>query len=335
MIRLNNITKRYKHHVALDNVSLHVPKGIIYGVIGESGAGKSTLVRCINLLEAPDSGQVIVDNKNITELKSNTLRQSRRKIGMIFQHFNLLNSRTVYGNIAFPLELIGWSKAKIEITVQPLIKLTGLENKVSQFPSQLSGGQKQRVAIARALASEPDILLCDEATSALDPNTTKSILNLLKDINKRTGITIVLITHEMDVARTICDHVAVMAKGKVIENNSVEQIFLNPQQPITQQFVHSVTQTKQITEDQSKEYQYPLLHITFVDQVASEPLITMTARQFSVDFNILHGDIEMINDKNMGFLLVKLIGEKHNTSKALEFLLQNNNINVEVISHGK
>ena len=340
MIYLKNITKYYNDCTALNDVNLHIPAGRIYGIIGESGAGKSTLVRCINLLEAPDTGQVIVNNQDLTQLKGQELRDCRRNIGMIFQHFNLLSSRTVFDNIAFPLELIGQNKSQIKEAIMPLIELTGLSDKVHHYPSQLSGGQKQRVAIARALASQPKILLCDEATSSLDPNTTKAILSLLKDINQRLGITIIIITHEMDVARAICDNVAVMAQGKIIEDNRVEQIFLNPKSELAQQFVHSVTHGKNsdnkhqgYTQDASSGG-HPLLRLAFVGEQASAPIITQTAKKFGVDFSILHGDIETINGKSMGFLLVKLIGPEDQTDQALTFLREQQ-LTVEVIGYAQ
>ena len=328
MIYLKNLTKKYGGFTALDNVSLHIPKGSVYGVIGASGAGKSTLIRCINLLEMPDRGSVVVDGVEMTTLAAHDLRAARHNIGMIFQHFNLLNSRTVYGNISLPLELKGLSRTDIKNTITPLIELTGLNGKAHQYPSQLSGGQKQRVAIARALASQPEVLLCDEATSALDPNTTKNILALLDDINKRLGITIVLITHEMNVARMICDNVAVMSNGRIVENNHVEQIFLNPQEDITQQFVRSVTHEKSPTgsEDIFSKDPFPgglpVIRLVFIGHQAMSPIITRTAREFDIDFSILCGDIQTVNNKSMGFLQVKLIGPEEKIAHALHFLRQ-------------
>jgi len=237
MIQLNNISKSFEVKAvridALKDISLSIEKGEIFGVIGASGAGKSTLIRCVNLLERPDSGQVIIENDDLMSLSSTGLMLKRRKIGMIFQHFNLLSSRTVYGNISFPLELEGKSKEFISQKVLELLRLVGLEVKADVYPANLSGGQKQRVAIARALANDPYILLCDEATSALDPATTKSILKLLKKINKQLDLTILLITHEMDVIKSICDQVAVLDHGELIETGPVESIFANPQETTT------------------------------------------------------------------------------------------------------
>ena len=240
MIKLSNITKVFQQGnrtiQALNNVSLHVPAGQIYGVIGASGAGKSTLIRCVNLLERPTEGSVLVDGQELTTLSESELTKARRQIGMIFQHFNLLSSRTVFGNVALPLELDNTPKDEVKRRVTELLSLVGLGDKHDSYPSNLSGGQKQRVAIARALASNPKVLLCDEATSALDPATTRSILELLKDINRRLGLTILLITHEMDVVKRICDCVAVISNGELIEQDTVSEVFSHPKTPLAQQF---------------------------------------------------------------------------------------------------
>ena len=243
MIELNNVTKTFhKQHgavTALSGLSLEVARGEIFGVIGSSGAGKSTLIRCVNLLERPTSGKVIVDGQDLLQLSSRRLAQERRHIGMIFQHFNLLSSRTVYGNVAFPLELSHTPKEEINGRVAELLALVGLQNKQFDYPANLSGGQKQRVAIARTLATNPKVLLCDEATSALDPETTRSILALLKDINRRFRITILLITHEMNVVRAICDKVAIISEGKLIEQGAVNEVFSNPRTELTRNFITS------------------------------------------------------------------------------------------------
>ena len=241
MIELKNVSKVfYKHKApvnALSDVSLAVSAGEIFGVIGSSGAGKSTLIRCINLLERPTSGQVIVNGQVLSALGARQLVLARRDIGMIFQHFNLLSSRTVFSNIAFPLELSHTPKPEIDRRVRELLALVGLEDKIHDYPVSLSGGQKQRVAIARTLASSPKVLLCDEATSALDPETTLSILSLLKDINRRFRITILLITHEMNVVRAICDRVAVISEGRLIEQGLVREVFSHPQAELTRRFI--------------------------------------------------------------------------------------------------
>ena len=245
MIELKNISKQFevkgKKITALDNVSLEVPQGTIYGVIGASGAGKSTLIRCVNLLERPTIGQVIVDGQDLTAMSDKDLILARRNIAMIFQHFNLLSSQTVFENVALPLRLNNTPKDQVEKKVNELLELVGLTERKDVYPSNLSGGQKQRVAIARALASNPKVLLCDEATSALDPATTQSILQLLKDINKRLGLTILLITHEMEVVKRICDRVAVIDKGELIETGSVSEIFSNPKTALAQKFIQSTS----------------------------------------------------------------------------------------------
>ena len=309
MIELKNLTKVFDPGgvKAIDGVNLTVSEGTIYGVIGSSGAGKSTLIRCVNLLERPTAGQVLVGGRDLTALEEKALRQARRSIGMIFQHFNLLSSRTVYDNVALPLELAGANRQEIEQAVQPLLEMTGLADKRNSYPAQLSGGQKQRVAIARALASKPQVLLCDEATSALDPQTTRSILALLKDINRRLKITILIITHEMEVVKSICDRVAIMSHGKVIEENDVEQFFLNPRTELAKEFVRSAIHEKPVTEIEARFQAKPsagarpVVRLTFVGQDVVQPLITRAARQFNTDFNILQADIETVNEKAMGF----------------------------------
>ncbi|MCX7745394.1 MAG: ATP-binding cassette domain-containing protein [Clostridia bacterium] len=241
MIRIENLSKTYitpqSSIKAIENINLQIQKGDIFGIIGFSGAGKSTLVRCINRLEEPDSGAIFIGDKEITAMNKKELRFARRKIGMIFQQFNLLDSKTVYQNIAFPLEVAGCHKKRIQSRVEEILELVELTEKINAYPSQLSGGQKQRVGIARALANEPDVLLSDEATSALDPLTTYSILELLKDINKKLNLTIVLITHELDVLRHICSNMAVLEYGKIVEKGSVEKLFLNPESETAKQFV--------------------------------------------------------------------------------------------------
>ncbi|MFK0573687.1 methionine ABC transporter ATP-binding protein [Endozoicomonas sp.] len=345
MIELKNLTKVFAaggtEVKAIDGVSLTVPEGTIYGVIGSSGAGKSTLIRCVNLLEKPTSGQVLVDGQDLTLLSEKALRQARHNMGMIFQHFNLLSSRTVYDNVALPLELAGASKVEIEQAVLPLLELTGLDTKRNSYPAQLSGGQKQRVAIARALASKPKVLLCDEATSALDPKTTRSILSLLKDINRQLKITVLIITHEMEVVKTICDRVAIMSFGKIIEENEVEQFFLNPQTELAKEFVRSAIHEKPVSEieasfqSEPSEGARPVVRITFVGQGVVQPLITRAARQFNTDFNILQADIETVNEKVMGFLMVEIMGESEGIEQSLQFLKGSleETVQVEVVGY--
>lgn len=306
MIKLTHISKVFQQGsrtiTALSDVSLHVPAGQIYGVIGASGAGKSTLIRCANMLERPTSGQVLVDDQDLTTLSEGQLTRARRQIGMIFQHFNLLSSRTVYGNIALPLELDNTSRADIKKRVNELLDLVGLTDKQDAYPANLSGGQKQRVAIARALASNPKVLLCDEATSALDPATTRSILELLKDINRRLGLTILLITHEMDVVKRICDQVAVISEGKLIEKDSVSEVFSHPKTPLAQQFIQS-TLHLDIPEDYAKRMSpeptvdhVPLLKLEFTGKSVDAPLISQAVRRFNIDIGILSSQMDYRNN---------------------------------------
>ena len=297
MIKLNNITKIFtlpdKKLTALDNVSLHVPKGQICGVIGASGAGKSTLIRCVNLLERPTHGAVIIDDVDLTQLSDTELVKTRRQIGMIFQHFNLLTSRTVFENVALPLELENKSKAEIQEKTTALLALVGLSDKHNVYPANLSGGQKQRVAIARALASDPKVLLCDEATSALDPATTQSILKLLKEINRTLGITILLITHEMEVVKRICDQVAVIDKGRLIEQGTVSEIFSNPKTELAQEFISStfhITLPEEYLENLSDTPKhaksYPIIKFEFTGRSVDAPLLSQASKKFGVELSI-------------------------------------------------
>ena len=335
MIHLKNITKHFGDYTALTNISLKIDKGKIFGIIGASGAGKSTLLRCINLLEKPCEGEVYINNNNIMQFSDKQLRDCRKKISMIFQHFNLLTNETVYNNIALPLKIRGLTRKKINEIVTPILSYTNLKDKTDKYPAFLSGGEKQRVAIARALVNEPEVLLCDEATSALDPNTTKSILDLLKDINSRLGVTIILITHEMDVVKSICDEVAVIHDGKIVEKNTIDKIFLQAKDEITKKFIRSVTHEK-ITPDNLNELLInqndtnSLFRLTFTSSKVTSPIITIAARKYDVDFNILHGDIETISNQSMGFLLVNISGTQEKKEKALNFL-KSEDVNVEVI----
>lgn len=343
MIDLVNVGKTYHSKNgdihALKDVNLHVDKGDIYGIIGLSGAGKSTLVRCINMLEVPSSGQVFVDDKEMTSLNSIQLRKARQKIGMIFQHFNLLACRTVYDNIAFPLEIQGLDKATIKSKVNPLLDLVGLADRSHHYPSQLSGGQKQRVGIARALASDPKVLLCDEATSALDPQTTESILTLLRDINKRLHLTIVMITHQMQVVREICDKVAVIENGEIIEQGTMLSIFTNPQTATTKEFVNSIQNTKLPDMIQkmnlAKAYtegSHPLVRLSFIGESAGEPVISTLIKKYDVEVNILVANLESIEDTPYGTLLVELSGTKEKLHTAMQYL-QEKDLRIEVIGY--
>lgn len=341
MIEVEHLTKVYrlgdKEVVALQDVTLTVPQGQIYGVIGLSGAGKSTLIRCINMLERPDYGKIRIGGVEITSLRGKTLREQRRKIGMIFQHFNLLWSRTVFGNVAFPLEIAGVPRAEIRERVNELLDLVGLRDKADAYPAQLSGGQKQRVGIARALANRPAVLLSDEATSALDPQTTKSILQLLRDINARLGLTILLITHEMNVIKEVCDQVAVIEHGRIVESGPVLEVFTNPQTETARNFLKGITvlDLPEAVRKRSITLERPglaakILSISFLGESAGEPVISTLVRQFNVDANILYGNIDQIHDIPFGTLVVELIGTKNSLEKALAYL-KGRRLKVEVL----
>lgn len=331
MIELQHIDKVY--HTAsgdlhaLKDINLTINEGEIFGIIGLSGAGKSTLVRCINMLEKPTSGKVMVDGQEMTALGEEQLRKARQNMGMIFQHFNLLSSRTVFGNIAFPLEIQGMDKAAIQKKVEPLLDLVGLKDRADHYPSQLSGGQKQRVGIARALASDPKVLLCDEATSALDPQTTESILNLLRDINKRLHITIVMITHQMNVVKEICDRVAVIENGEIIEQGSMVDIFTNPQKATTKEFVASIQHNdlpdfvKKL--DIHKDYKAgdkALVSLSFIGDSAGEPIVSVLIKDYDTNVNILTANIETLQDTPFGTLLIEVEGDEDHLKKALDYL---------------
>lgn len=344
MIKITDLEKTYtavggRKVTALRGVNLHVAKGEIFGIIGESGAGKSTLVRCMNMLERPTKGTVVVDGEDLTQMNDARLRQARKDISMIFQHFNLLSSRTVFDNVAFPLELVGKKKDEIEAKVMPLLELVGLADKRNQYPSQLSGGQKQRVGIARALASDPKVLLCDEATSALDPQTTKAILKLLKDINAKLHLTIVLITHEMNVIKEICDRVAVIAGGNIAEEGSVVEVFMNPQADITREFISTVIshELPAILADVELKDEYVsgskvVLRLSFVGDSADEPVMSRLIRDKGVDVNILYGNVDQIQNTSYGTLIIELSGEDADIKASLDYL-HNINLGVEVLGY--
>ncbi|MBS4213525.1 MULTISPECIES: methionine ABC transporter ATP-binding protein [Neobacillus] len=336
MIEIKNLTKVYKTKKGevkgVDNVSLTVKEGEIFGIVGYSGAGKSSLLRCINLLERPTSGSITVDGTDLTSLKGEQLRSSRLKIGMIFQHFYLISQKTVYENISFSLKAANYPKDQVKQRVEELLKMVGLSDKRDVYPSQLSGGQKQRVGIARALANNPKVLLCDEATSALDPTTTKSILNLLKKINKELNITIVLITHEMDVVKEICSRMAIMQDGKVIEDGSVYDIFANPQAALTKEFIESVV-TLEIPEVILNGCEGPIVKVTFRGKVAGEGVISDTLQQFNLKGNFLHGSIEYIQELPLGIFIMELKGQKQEIEKALQYI-ENRAAQVEVLRNG-
>ncbi|KFB98803.1 ATP-binding component of an ABC superfamily methionine transporter [Trabulsiella guamensis ATCC 49490] len=340
MIVLRNISKIFDHGkapiTAVDNVSLSIEQGQIYGIIGYSGAGKSTLIRLLNGLEKPTAGSVTINGHDISAAKGEALRQARLKISMVFQHFNLLWSRTVSENIAFSMQIAGTPKAEIRSRVAELIELVGLTGRENAYPSQLSGGQKQRVGIARALANSPDVLLCDEATSALDPQTTDQILDLLLDINRRFSLTIVLITHEMHVVRKICDRVAVMENGRVVEEGDVLSVFTHPQQPITRQFVRQVSQYAEeeaFNQELASDLTGHVIRLTFTGHSTHKPVVGELTLRYGLPFNILHGKMNQTAHGVFGQLWVHVNATQDQLSNILADL-QQSGIESEVIKHG-
>ncbi|ENW89521.1 MULTISPECIES: methionine ABC transporter ATP-binding protein [Acinetobacter] len=330
MIEFKNISKHYQLKGqtirALDQVNLQIPDGSIFGIIGYSGAGKSTLIRLINLLERPNEGQVIINNTDFTALSAKALRQERANIGMIFQHFNLLQTKTVAANIEMPMKLLGWSAAEREKRLNELLEFIDLKHKKDAYPDELSGGQKQRVGIARALANHPKILLCDEATSALDPQTTQSVLELLKKINREQGITIVMVTHEMDVIESVCDYVAVMEHGQVIETGSTLDIFSQPQHPTTKNFIQTVLQQQlpvNILNNLENQNQHSIYCLKFLGKSAQETVIQAVIKQFDLSLNILFANMTEINGAVIGQMFIQLLGDPAIIQQALQFLEQN------------
>ncbi|MDR0615587.1 MAG: ATP-binding cassette domain-containing protein [Synergistaceae bacterium] len=323
---------------ALRDVSLEIENGSIYGIIGRSGAGKSTLIRCVNLLERPTAGRVFINGVEMTSLKEAKLRAARRKIGMIFQSFNLLANRTAFGNIAFPLELERWTRQDIADRVHEIAALVGITDKLDQYPSQLSGGQKQRIGIARALANRPDLLLSDEATSALDPQTTKSVLTLLKDINDKLGLTVILITHEMDVIKEICDSVAVLDSGEIVEEGPVLKIFTAPIKSVTKELLAHVLRTRlpdslaglEFTRERGNRQADVLLRLSFFGNVAAQPIISDIVRKFDVDVNILAAQLDHVRTTPYGTIVVQLSGGDR--EEAIEYLLDLN-LKAEVMGY--
>ena len=364
MIELSHISKTYiapdKNVIALEDVNIRVEAGQVYGIVGYSGAGKSTLVRCINFLERPDAGSIRIDGFGTIEVRDgnafytpesggqavrlteNHLKTLRRDLGMIFQHFNLLDRNTVFDNIAYPLKYTGRSKEEIRARVLELLELVDLRDKVNAYPSELSGGQKQRVAIARALANNPKILLSDEATSALDPDATESILKLLKDLNRKLNLTIVLITHEMAVVKSICDRVAVMENGHVVEEGDVYEVFSNPQQPITKKFVNTSSGMGQINrlirENSSVlDPDATLVQCTFSKESVGEALVSDVSRRFGVNVNIILGNVELLRGNPLGGLVVLIDGEeekRREKRRAVIEYLRAHDVRVEVIARG-
>ena len=336
MISLRNIVKTFPGNGsavhAVQDVTLDVRRGEIFGIVGFSGAGKSTLVRCINLLEKPTEGQVVVDGVEMSRLKGKALNRERRKIGMIFQQFNLFATRTVFDNVAFPLRHTGLTKGQIREKVLSLLRYVELEEKADAYPSQLSGGQKQRVAIARALATDPKVLLCDEATSALDPITTTSILKLLKKLNRETGITMVVITHQMQVVKELCQRVAVMENGRVVEEGDVFDIFAWPKQPVTRSFVASAGEVApEEAQLQAGADEY-VIRLKFFGHSANDAVISQVSRRFGVDMNILSGSIEMIDGRPLGQMAVRMSGTEKKLQDVLGYLKEIR-VEAEVTQH--
>lgn len=343
LIEVKHVSKDFQGKgnqiTAVNDVNFKINSGDIFGIIGYSGAGKSTLVRLLNGLEEPTSGEIIVNNQDITKFSGKQLRNFRKKVGMIFQHFNLLWSRTVLENILLPLEINGVSKETRVKKANELIELVGLSGKENAYTSQLSGGQKQRVGIARALANDPDILLCDEATSALDPRTTDEVLNLLLDINKKLNLTIVLITHEMHVIRKICNRVVVMDNGKVVEEGNILDIFQHPQEEITRTFVtQEVAPERQEIEPIIQQYvkEQPdckIMSLSFHGEQSKQPVVSHIIREFNLDLSVIQGNIQQTQEGSMGSLLVQISGLDSDFDKALNYL-QETHIETEVFYRG-
>lgn len=343
MIELIDVSKSFPSSNgkvnAVKDVNINIKKSEVFGIIGYSGAGKSTLVRCINLLERPTTGKVLIEGVDLVPLKERELRLKRQKMGMIFQQFNLLSSRTVFENVAFPLRYKGLKEKEIEEKVISLLDLVGIRDKAYDYPSQLSGGQKQRVAIGRALANDPDVLLCDEATSALDPQTTKSILKLLKDLNEKLGITIVIITHEMNVIKEICHRVAVMEDGYVVELNDVVSIFLNPKSRITKDFINATSNLSGIEELLKHKPQFLelkedqlLCKLDFYGDSTKEAIISNISKKYDVEASIIFGNLEIISETILGSLIIIITGSERKQKSIIEYL-NTKEIKVEVIEH--
>jgi D-methionine transport system ATP-binding protein len=327
MIRISGLHKVYSQRgreiVALDGVDLHVRRGEVMGVVGPSGAGKSTLIRCVNLLERPTAGEIVVDGTDLTSLDGPQLLAARRRIGMIFQHFNLLDSRTVAGNISYPLELAGVPRRERREKVAELIELVGLEARADAHPAQLSGGQKQRVGIARALAADPHVLLCDEATSALDPETTRSILALLRDLNERLGLTIMLITHEMQVVKQICDSAALLRDGRVVESGGLGELVSSPASELAAELLPQTAPAataRGLASASAHTDGLRVVDVTLVGAAAGQPILAALVRRFDVDVNVLAGSIEDIGGHRVGRLRLGLPGSRAESDDVVEFL---------------
>ncbi|SLK03031.1 D-methionine transport system ATP-binding protein [Enterobacter sp. NFR05] len=327
MIEFRHVSKTFSRKgnpvLALKDINLSIAKGDIFGIIGYSGAGKSTLLRLINRLESPGQGEVVINGEVLQEFSGKRLRAIKKDIGMIFQNFNLLNSKTVFHNVAIPLILQGRDKAFIQARVTELLEFVNLSDKVHSFPNELSGGQKQRVGIARALATNPSVLLCDEATSALDPHTTVQILLLLQEINRRYGITIVLITHEMSVIQKICNKVAVMQNGSIVEQGDVFNLFAQPQHPVTASFVQSVIHDKLpelVSAVLQRDNGAQALRLEFVGATAQQPIINRIIKDYAIEVNILFASMSEVQSRILGFMIVQILGEPEQTGRAIAHL---------------
>lgn len=333
MITLKNINKVYSNGLhAVKNVNLKIEKGDIFGIIGLSGAGKSSLIRLINRLEEPTSGEIFINNENILALSKIELLNRRKKIGMIFQHFNLLSSKTVEENIAFSLEIANWNKKDIAKRVAELLEIVGLEDKAKYYPSQLSGGQKQRVSIARALANNPDILLSDEATSALDPKTTKSILTLLKEIQAKFGLTVVMITHQMEVVKEICNKVAIMSEGEIVEVGGIHHILTEPKADITKELIAHIQDEVEFEYFKNKgKY---IINVKFLGSSTQEPIISRVIKEYGIDVSILGGSIDKLSTMKIGHLFLELSGSIEAQERAIELIIREGDVIVEVIYDG-
>ena len=334
MITLEKVNKVYSNGLhAVKDVSLKVNKGDIFGIIGLSGAGKSSLIRLINRLEEPTSGKIFINGENVLEFNKKQLLERRKKIGMIFQHFNLLSSRTVEENVAFALEIANWNKNEIKERVAMLLDIVGLSDKAEYYPSQLSGGQKQRVSIARALANNPDILLSDEATSALDPKTTKSILELIKEIQQKFSLTVVMITHQMEVVKEVCNKVAIMSEGRIVEEGGVHHIFADPKNEITKELISYVHQQTDTEIDYLHHKGKKIVKVKFLGTSTQEPIISKVIKEYGIDISVLGGTIDKLATMNIGHLYLELGGDLSAQDKAIE-LMGTMDVIVEVIYNG-
>ena len=334
MITLEKVNKVYSNGLhAVKDVSLKVNKGDIFGIIGLSGAGKSSLIRLINRLEEPTSGKIFINGENVLEFNKKQLLERRKKIGMIFQHFNLLSSRTVEENVAFALEIANWNKNEIKERVAMLLDIVGLSDKAKYYPSQLSGGQKQRVSIARALANNPDILLSDEATSALDPKTTKSILELIKKIQQKFSLTVVMITHQMEVVKEVCNRVAIMSDGRIVEEGGVHHIFADPKNEITKELISYVHQQTDTEIDYLHHRGKKIVKVKFLGTSTQEPIISKVIKEYGIDISVLGGTIDKLATMNIGHLYLELGGDLSAQDKAIE-LMKTMDVIVEVIYNG-